>query len=176
MEVEETFYETSVGRLTPRLFFICDTCGSFPIDDVFRCFEPGQKLGIMDICSMEDYEFSNPMAAGLVKDMALQTDASVSSIALRVSPAAGRLPPKVSSVMRSDIKTKIKPSIFDVISPAMKKGTSQSAEVEAKEAAVASLLAYVDEDRREALMGGYSERPYDRGCFAMQFQKWGRSS
>jgi hypothetical protein len=61
--------------------------------------------------------------------------------------------------MRSDIKTKIKPSIFDVISPAMKKGTSQSAEVEAKEAAVASLLAYVDEDRREALMGGYSEMP-----------------
>ena len=160
MEEEELIYTVSEGRLTPRLMFICDVCGSFPIDSVFAFFDEGERLGIMDVCAMEKDEFSNPLAADLVKAMALQTDSGRSSISLRVSPAAGKLPAKVSSVLRSDVRMKVRPSIFDVVSPAGKQaGGSKDAELDAKSAAVASLLAYVDDAQRELLMDGYAEMP-----------------
>jgi hypothetical protein len=60
-----------------------------------------------------------------------------------------------SSSLHSDIKMKVKSSIFDVVSPISKgAGGSKSAEMEAKDDAVASLLAWVDDVRREKLMGG----------------------
>lgn len=93
--------------------------------------------------------------------MALQTDSGKGSFSLRVSPAAGKLPAKVSSVLRSDVRMKVRPSNFDVVSPAGKQAGagSKEAELNAKSAAVASLLTYVDDAQRERLMEGYAEMP-----------------
>ena len=90
MENEEMLRSEARERLTPRLFFICDSSLCYPVDATYAHYDVGQKLGIMDICSMESEEFTNPAAADMVKDMALETEIGRSSVALRVSPAAGR--------------------------------------------------------------------------------------
>ena len=162
MEKEEMLRVVSAGRLTPRLFLCCDVNDSYPVDSVFSLYDEGQRLSTLDVCAMEDDEFSNPMAAGVIRDMALNTDIGQSSVALRVSPAPGRVMRGASSTLRSDIKTKVKPSIFDVVSPQqMGASGSKSSELEAKDAAVSSLLAWVDDARREKMMGGYSEMPVE---------------
>ena len=160
MEEMELLAVTSEGRLTPRLFRFCVLYDTYPVDSVFCCFDPGERLGIMDINSMENDEFSNPVAAHQVKIMALQTDSTKASVTLRVSPAPMRVPTKAISVLQSDVKTRLKPSIFDVVSPAPKgAGSSKSAEQEAMAKAVSSLLAFVSDSLREQLMGGYSSMP-----------------
>ena len=149
-------------RLTPRLFFICDSNLCYPVDDTYAHFSVGQKLGIMDICAMENEEFTNPGAADMVRDMALETEIGRPNVALRVSPASGSTLRGASSSLHSDVKTKVKSSIFDVVSPMSKGvGGSKSAEMDAKDDAVASLLAWVDDARREKLMGGYSTMPVE---------------
>ena len=159
MEEEEMLREESAGRLTPRLLCICDMNCSYPIDEVFACYEVGQRLGILDVCAMEDEEFSNPMAASAVKEMALSTDFGRPAVSLRVTPAPVRLMKGTSSSLQSEVKTKVKGSIFDVVSPTHKPGGSKSTEEDARDAAVSSLLAWVDEARRELLMGGYALMP-----------------
>jgi hypothetical protein len=162
MEVEEMLRSRARDRLTPRLFFICDKNLCYPIDATYALYGVGQKLGILDVCSMENEEFTNPCAADMVKDMALETESGRASVALRVSPAPGRIMKGASSSLHSDIKMKVKSSIFDVVSPISKgAGGSKSAEMEAKDDAVASLLAWVDDVRREKLMGGYASMPVD---------------
>ena len=161
MDSMELLSTTSEGRLTPRLFRYCILYDTFPVDSVFRCFDPGEKLGIMDINSMENDEFSNPTAAQQVKMMALQTDSTKASVTLRVSPAPMRVPAKAIAVLQSDVKTRFKHSIFDVVSPAPKgAGGSKSTEQEAMANAVSSLLAFVSDTLREQLMGGYSSMPH----------------
>jgi hypothetical protein len=111
---------------------------------------------------MENDEFTNPSAADMVKDMALETEIGRPSVALRVSPAPGRIMKGASSSLHSDITTKVKNSIFDVVSTVNTGvGGSKSAEMEAKDDAVSSLLAWVDDVRREKLMGGYASMPVD---------------
>ena len=73
-------------RLTPRLFFICDKNLCYPVDATYEFYDVGQKLGILDVCAMENDEFTNPCAADMVKDMALETESGRSSVALRVYP------------------------------------------------------------------------------------------
>ena len=162
MEDEEMVRSIARDRLTPRLFFICDKNLCYPVDATYDFFDVGQTLGILDVCSMENDDFTNPSAADMVKDMALETESGRPSVALRVSPAPGRVMKGASSSLHSDIKMKVKSSIFDVVSPMNKQvGGSKSAEMEAKDDAVASLLAWVDDARREKLMGGYSSMPVD---------------
>ena len=162
MENEEMLRGSARDRLTPRLFFICDMNLCYPVDATYAFCDVGQRLGILDVCAMESDEFTNPGAADMVKDMALETESARSSVALRVSPAPGRIMKGASSSLHSDIKTKVKSSIFDVVSPASKgAGGSQATEMEAKDDAVASLLAWVDDSRREKLMGGYSSMPVE---------------
>ena len=162
MEDEEMVRSIARDRLTPRLFFICDKNLCYPVDATYDFFDVGQTLGILDVCSMESDDFTNPSAADMVKDMALETESGRPSVALRVSPAPGRIMKGASSSSHSDIKMKVKSSIFDVVSPMNKQvGGSKSAEMEAKDDAVASLLAWVDDARREKLMGGYSSMPVD---------------
>ena len=117
MEDEDLLYTISEGRLTPRFFFICCLYDTYPIDEVFVRFEPGDRMGIMDINSMENEEFTNPLAVQHVKAVAMATDSSKKRVAVKVSPAMARLPSKVSSVLTSDVRTTVKPSVFDVISP-----------------------------------------------------------
>ena len=162
MEDEEMLRSRARDRLTPRLFFICDKNLCYPVDATYALYDVGQRLGILDVCAMESDEFTNPCAADMVKDMALETESGRPSVALRVSPAPGRIMKGASSSLHSDIKTKVRNSIFDVVSPMGKGvGGSKSAEMEAKDDAVASLLAWVDDARRETLMGGYSSMPVD---------------
>ena len=162
MEDEEMLRSRARDRLTPRLFFICDKNLCYPVDATYALYDVGQRLGILDVCAMECDEFTNPCAAAMVKDMALETESGRPSVALRVSPAPGRIMKGASSSLHSDIKTKLKSSIFDVVSPMSKGvGGSQAAEMEAKDDAVASLLAWVDDARREKLMGGYASMPVD---------------
>ena len=89
MESEEMLRSVARDRLTPRLFFICDSNLCYPVDDTYAHFGVGQKLGIMDICAMENEEFTNPGAADMVRDMALETEVGRPNVALRVSPASG---------------------------------------------------------------------------------------
>ena len=162
MENEEMLRSRARDRLTPRLFFICDKNLCYPVDATYALYDVGQRLGILDVCAMECEEFTNPCAADMVKDMALETESERPSVALRVSPAPGRIMKGASSSLHSDVKTKVKNSIFDVVSPVSKGvGGSKAAEMEAKDDAVASLLAWVDDARREKLMGGYASMPVD---------------
>ena len=162
MENEEMLRSRARDRLTPRLFFICDKNLCYPVDATYALYDVGQRLGILDVCAMECDEFTNPCAADMVKDTALETESGRPSVALRVSPAPGRIMKGASSSLHSDIKTKVKNSIFDVVSPIGKGvGGSKAAEMEAKDDAVASLLAWVDDARREKLMGGYASMPVD---------------
>ena len=89
MEGEEMLRSVARDRLTPRLFFICDSNLCYPVDDTYAHFGVGQKLGIMDICAVEKEEFTNPRAADMVRDMALETEVGRPNVALRVSPASG---------------------------------------------------------------------------------------
>jgi hypothetical protein len=162
MENDEMVRGIARDRLTPRLFFICDKNLCYPVDATYEFFDVGQKLGILDVCSMESDDFTNPCAADMVKNMALETESESPSVALRVSPAPGRVMKGASSSLHSDVKMKVKSSIFDVVSPMSKHpGGSKEAEMAAKEDAVSSLLAWVDDERREKLMGGYSSMPVD---------------
>ena len=91
MEDEEMVRSIARDRLTPRLFFICDKNLCYPVDTTYDFFDVGQTLGILDVCSMESDEFTNPSAADMVKDMALETESGRPSVALRVSQAPGVL-------------------------------------------------------------------------------------
>ena len=120
MENEDMLRSVARDRLTPRLFFICDSNLCYPVDATYTHYDVGQKLGIMDICSMENEEFTNPSAADMVKDMALETESGRPTVALRVSPATGRTTKGASSSLHSDVKARVKSSIFDVVSPVSK--------------------------------------------------------
>ena len=41
-------------RLTPRLFFICDKNLCYPVDATYALYDVGQRLGILDVCAMEN--------------------------------------------------------------------------------------------------------------------------
>ena len=103
MEDEEMLRSRARDRLTPRLFFICDKNLCYPVDATYALYDVGQRLGILDVCAMECDEFTNPCAAAMVKDMALETESGRPSVALRVSPAPGRIMKGASSSLHSDI-------------------------------------------------------------------------
>ena len=69
MEDEEMLRSVAKDRLTPRMFFICDKNLCYPIDATFAHYDVGQRLGIMDVCAMENDEFTNPCAADMVRDI-----------------------------------------------------------------------------------------------------------
>ena len=62
MEDEEMVRSIARDRLTPRLFFICDKNLCYPVDATYDFFDVGQTLGILDVCSMESDDFTNPAA------------------------------------------------------------------------------------------------------------------
>ena len=161
LEEDELIAELAWGRMTPRLNFLCCMCITFPIDSVFVHFDDGQRLSSMDIAAMEKEEFSNPTAAGLVKEMAMQTDIC-KPVALRVSPATSKLPAKVSAKLSDGMKLNVRSSMFDVVSPqTSKKGGSKSAEKDAMTLAVESVVSRACEGLFE---GGGGRGPFCAAC------------
>ena len=86
MENDEMVRGIARDRLTPRLFFICDKKLCYPVDATYEFFDVGQKLGILDVCSMESDDFTNPCAADMVKNMALETESESPSVAFTATP------------------------------------------------------------------------------------------
>ena len=160
MENEMTLIETNRELLTPRCFHLCCLLSCHPLGEAMAGVTAEHKLSILDLPTMDDDWFTSVEHAAGLKKMAMQVDDGVSVVGKRVSPIARRPSRLATSSLSDGISKRVKPSIFDVVTPPPKGGSRSSEESAIGEAADA-VLAWVGHEQRCLILSGYDELPHE---------------
>ena len=160
MEEEPTVVEINRGLLTPRSFHLCCLFSCHPIGEAMVGVTAENRLSILDLPGMDDESFSSVEHAAGLKKMAMQVDDCGPAVVSRVSPAAIRPSRLATSALSDGISKRVKTSIFDVVTPPVKKGSRSAEETSIGEAADA-LLAWVGHEQRCKILDGYGDLPHE---------------
>ena len=79
------------SQTSPRLRFICDLKQCWINEDHYSLLERDETLGIADAPGFENWQFTNPMVAAQVIEMAMATDLRKPVVQLRLDNTATKL-------------------------------------------------------------------------------------
>ena len=165
MSEEGSLVEQCRELMTPRGFHLCNLHGCYPIGEALVGVSSENRTGFMDLQGFEDEWFTSVGMAKGLKKMAMEVEPADgrSTIPYRVAPKAVRPPKHAVSTFSDAIPKRVKPSIFDVVTPPPAKG-SQSSEQAKIHDAVESLLAWVGHEQRCKILPGYEDLPLTMGA------------